>query len=154
MQDAARDICKAISIVIIVKKGGLQPNEFSRSQMLWTLCTKVGRTEKSVAMWSCVLAFRYTHLCVCFVAHCGPSVWVRSQQTQSQCPLLGLLVGSPGSCSVFLLRVATLPSAGRTTITVTDSNTWKTLRNFYYSLHIVGFIKSMMTYGAERRLSW
>jgi hypothetical protein len=83
MQDAARDICKAISTVIVFKKGGLQPNQFSRSQMVWALCTKVGSTEKSVAMWSCVLAFRYTHLCVCFVAHCDPSLCVSTQQTQS-----------------------------------------------------------------------
>ena len=38
MQDAARDICRAISIVIIVKEGGLQPNQFSRSKMVWALC--------------------------------------------------------------------------------------------------------------------
>lgn len=135
MQDAARDICKAISIVIIVKKSGLQPNQFSRSQMVWALCTEVGSTEESVAMWSCVLAFRYTHLCVCLVAHRGPSVCVSTQQAQSRCPLLGLLIGSPGSCSVLVLHVATLPSAGRTTIAVADSNTWKTLRNFYSSSH-------------------
>jgi hypothetical protein len=49
--------------------------------------------------------------------------------------------------------MATLPSAGRTAITVVDSNTWKTLRNFYSSSHIVGFIKSMMMYGAKRRLT-
>jgi len=64
--------------------------------------------------------------------------------------MVGVPVGSTGSCSVLLLRVAILPSAGRTTITVADSNTWKTLRNFYSPSHIVGFIKSMMMYGAER----
>jgi hypothetical protein len=65
--------------------------------------------------------------------------------------MVGVLVGSTGSCSVLLLRVATLPSGGRTTISVTDSNTWKTLRIFYSLSHIVGFIKSVM-YGAEGRL--
>jgi len=55
---------------------------------------KVGSTEKSVAMWSCVLTFRYTHLCVCFVAHCGPSVCVSTQQTQSQCPWFTAYTGS------------------------------------------------------------
>ena len=49
------------------------------------MCTKVGSTEKSVALWSAFLPFG-THLCVCFVAHCGPSVCVSTQQTQSQCP--------------------------------------------------------------------
>jgi hypothetical protein len=39
MQDAARDICRAIPIVIIVNEGGLQPNQFSRSQSVWALCT-------------------------------------------------------------------------------------------------------------------
>jgi len=55
---------------------------------------KVGSTEKSVAVWSCVLAFWYTHLCVCFVAHCGPSVCVNTQQTQSQCPWCTAYTGS------------------------------------------------------------
>jgi len=86
---------------------------------------KVGSTEKSVAMWSCFLAFWYTHLCVCFVApHCCPSVCVSTQQgslsVHGALHILGLFVGSPGRCSVLLLRVTTLPSAGRTTTTVAD----------------------------------
>lgn len=78
----------------------------------------------------------------------------RSLSVRGALHILGLLVGSSGSYSALLLRVAKLPSAGRTTITVADSNMWKTLRNLYSSSHIVGFIRSMMMYGAERRLTW
>jgi len=100
-----------------------------------------------------------THICVCFVApHWCPSVCVSTQQgslsVHGALHILGLFVGSPGSCSVLLLRVTTLPSAGRTTTTVADQIRGKHFVNFYFSSHIVGFIKSMMMYGAERRLTW
>jgi hypothetical protein len=96
----------------------------------------------------CVFALLRTAVHLCVSVHNKRSLSIRSALH-----ILGVLVGSRGSCSVLPLRVATLPSAGRTTITVVDSNTWKTHRNFYSSSRIVGFIKSMMMYGAKGRLT-
>jgi hypothetical protein len=112
----------------------------------WEICRYVVlRSFLLLHTFLCLLCCALRSICVC-------------QQTQSQCPwctaYTGSTFGSPGSCSVLLLRVATLPSAGRTTITVADSKTWKTVRNFYFSSHIVRFIKSVMIYGAEGRLTW
>ena len=39
----------------------------ARSQIVWALCTKVDNTEKSFAMWSCVLAFRYRFVWFAFL---------------------------------------------------------------------------------------
>jgi hypothetical protein len=71
-----------------------------------------------------------THICVFALlrtaVHLSVSVHnKRSLSVHGALHILGLLVGSTGSCSVLLLRVATLPSAGSTTITVAHSNTWK-----------------------------
>jgi len=72
-----------------------------------------------------------THICVFALLRTAvhlSSVSVhnkRSLSVHGALHILALLVGSTGSCSVLLLRVATLPSAGRTTTIVADSNTWE-----------------------------
>lgn len=64
---------------------------------------------------------------------------------------LHILVGSPGSCSVLLLPVATLPSAGRT-----KSPLLIPIRGKHFVIFILLSILwgSSNKYGAECRVTW
>ena len=55
---------------------------------------KAGSTEKSVAMWSCVLAFWYTHLCLLCCAALVSICVCQYTTRQSQCPWCTAYTGS------------------------------------------------------------